>query len=254
MTAQDYFERRHGAITVDGSAVSIPTVFNVKLKWNTTERDVIGYNSMRTIPIALGCNGTLERDMTDITMLTKLLSSSASDTGTAEALHAGLSVAADALLVPTDTSIATPSRIQFTVITNPITTAGHLVLFGTDAQDADISEVLNVTTLAVASTVTTKQFFKTCTQVAVVGIRSTGVGLLKMDAIAAGATITPGRPKKFTISAVVSDTDSGNSMTLTINNCFFTDGAFDIETPMSDKLAFTVELPSRDIVLSQVLA
>jgi hypothetical protein len=41
-------------------------------------------------------------------------------------------------------------------------------------------------------------------------------------------------------------------MTLTLNNCMFLEGAFDIETPMSDKMAFKVELPSRDITIAGV--
>jgi hypothetical protein len=251
---QDYFERRHGIITVDGEELDIPTVFNAKFKWSTQERDVIGYNSMRTIPVALGCNGTIERDMTDLKLLTKLLSSTAARTGTAEALHAGLSLAADDLLEPTDAEIATASRISFECITAPITTAGSLVVYGTDAQGGKIAELVEVGLLTVGQKVTTKQYFKTAPEVAIIGIRSTGNGLLKMDSVAAGATITPGRPKKFTISAEVEDEDTGNSLTLTINNCFFTDGAFDIETPMSDKMAFAVELPSRDIILQEIIA
>lgn len=172
-------------------------------------------------------------------------------TGTAEELKTGRSVAADGWVDNTDTVIATPSRIRITVETSAITTEGYIYLDGEDAAGNHISDVVYVGLLGVGEFATSRAVFLKGYGTYNHGIRSTGVGTLKIHSIAGDSTVNVGSPKIGNLIGSV--VDGASNVTITCNNVFFTGGGLPVEsvnTVIKGEFPFVMRDADADFTLS----
>jgi hypothetical protein len=175
-------------------------------------------------------------------------------TGTAVTLEAAATFSAGTLIPINDAPPTTPSRVRVTLSVDAITTGGTLLIYGTDANDNAISEVLTIANGATATTTwTTRNVFKTCTYALPVTVASTGGGKFQFDAIVGDSTVNVGTPKEFNLIGYVAD--GSNNITVTLSNCFFTGAKFsftDANAQTRDDLPFTVTDPDADVIVSGV--
>ncbi len=178
--------------------------------------------------------------------------------GTATVLHAGIG---DPTTTPETTAMSTtacgtPSRIKLTAKTAAVTTAGKLIVFGTNAADAPISEVLTVPVMEIdASAPSSVQFFKTVSHVVAFDYVQVG-GTMEVKSIAGDltASITP-KSKRMTI-IIQATRDDGVRGILTITNCWPTKHAFTLSTPtehMNPTIPFAITNPNTDVQFERVV-
>ncbi len=137
------------------------------------------------------------------------------------------------------------------------TTAGSIVIHGTDASDIYVTEVLDFEAMTAgdaAQVVYGTQAFKTTDYVDVEAALAKGVTTtcseLTLQGVSGTKTITPGEPTLFNIIGKVTDGTSYYQMTA--NNCFFTGGTFpvgDAETLIQTDLPFVMRDPDTDLTL-----
>lgn len=243
-----YLTGVHGKVYVDDVEVANAT-FSIKVTRGVATHN--RGNSWSDVKAAgkLDMTGTINRIQTSVDFLGKVLTGSVL-TGTANALHAGLTLdGSDAVTEMTDDD-SKSSKIKFSCITSAITTAGTIVLRGTDANDEAITEEIAVGTLDVGEYVTSTKIYKTLEDVRVIGVDSTGNGLLKVDSVAGSANYSVGRPAYFKLKG---ELDDGTTVTyVEANNCFLTEGEFkftDADEIVEDNLSFTMEDPSTLILV-----
>ena len=160
------------------------------------------------------------------------------------------------IAITSDPTAATSVKATLTVGTVN-TTAGSIVIHGTDASDIYVTEVLNFDAMTAgdaAQIVYGTQAFKTTDFVDVEAALAKGITTtcseLTLQGVSGTKTITPGEPTLFNIIGKV--TDGTSSYQMTANNCFFTGGTFpigDAETLVQTDLPFVMQDPDTDLTL-----
>lgn len=160
----------------------------------------------------------------------------------------------DAITDPT-----TPTSVKVTLTVGTVaTTAGSIVIHGTDASGDYITEVLDFDAMAVgdgAQVVYGSQAFTTSDFVDVEAALAKGssgtCSELKVEGVTGTKTITPGTSEKFTIIGKVVDA-AGKHFQMTASNCFFVGGSFpigDAEALVETDLPFEIEDADTDLEL-----
>lgn len=143
-------------------------------------------------------------------------------TGSAGALLAATTITADTMAAITSNP-ATPSRVTITLSVDAITTAGKIVVYGTDVNDVPITEIFAVPLNAPSGTVYTgSKVFKTTTHLAFVDVASTGGAKAAVAGIAGDATMKFGDPKIFDIVGTL--TKGAKTITITLTDCWLKNG------------------------------
>jgi len=143
-------------------------------------------------------------------------------TGTASTLQAAATFTADTVET-IGANPATPSRVRISLTVADITTAGEVIVYGTDAADNKISELFVIPVSTTAGTnFDGSKVFKTTTKAAIIGLASTGGGKLTFASLAGASSITVGNPKVFDIVGTV--TKGAKSIQITIPDCWFING------------------------------
>jgi hypothetical protein len=155
------------------------------------------------------------------------------------------------------TDPADPTSVKATLtVGDAVTTAGSIVIHGTDSSDDYVTEVLTFAAMAVgdpAQVIYGTQAFKTTDFVDIEAALESGAAsysAIKLEGVDGTKTITPGEPTLFNIIGKVTDGTSYYQMTA--NNCFFTGGTFpigDAETLVQTDLPFVMQDPDNDLTL-----
>jgi len=240
----------HGTLTIGGQALAFAE-FSVKTTRGKATHSRAGKYSDIQRPGKLEVNGTIKRIQIDGTMLGRLLTTSAV-TGSAGTLHAGLTMDGTDAMTEMTTPDAQDSRVRLTVVGHAITTAGTAVLIGTDVNGNAQTETLTLTTLGVGEYVTSTKVYGTVTDVALFTVDSEDNGTLAVASIAGSSTYTVGAGATFNLVGTV--TNGANTIVVTCNNAFLTDGEFtigDADTILSEPLSFTVQDPDDDFIIDE---
>lgn len=261
MTAT-HFLGSDGEIKIDGNVKSQVTDFSVDIAVDTIPSARVGQKSDKIYAGKVGITGSINEVLITAEMLSFVVGDSNSLTTSS----------AEALLVVTEL-LAASARHEITITPNPTnptsvkatltvatdaTTAGSIVVHGTDVSDNYVTEVIDfdaMTSGDPAQVVYGTQQFKSTTFVDVEAALASGTtgdcSELKIDGITGTKTMTPGNATLFTIIGKVIDADS-NYAQITLNNCFFTSGNFpigDANTLVSCDLPFVCQDPDSDMSL-----
>ena len=240
----------HGTLSVGGSEIAFAE-FSVKISRGVASHPRAGKYSDLKRSGKLDITGTIKRIQSDATMLGRLLTTAAV-TGTAGTLHAGLTLDGNDAMTEMTSADAQDSRVRLTVAGHAITTAGTAVLIGTDINGAAQTETLTLTTLGIGEYVTSTKVYGTVTDVALFTVDSTSNGTLVVASIAGSSTYTVGAGATFNLIGTV--TNGSNTIVVTCNNAFLTDGEFtigDADTILSEPLSFTVQDPDDDFIVDE---
>lgn len=158
----------------------------------------------------------------------KTLGYSLTDTpisGTAETLLATSTAldASDFYEDMTDDTIATASRIRYTLQTKAITTGGTITIIGEDNDGNPMEEMIEVAASAIGTTWTSTKVFKKVFGHTIRGIDSTDdLGTFAVASIAGSATYTVGDPKIFDLVGTL--TKGSTTIVITQPDCWFKNG------------------------------
>ena len=152
-----------------------------------------------------------------------------------------------------------PTSVKVTLtVGDAVTTAGSIVIHGTDASDDYITEVLDFAAMAVGDPVQVvngTQAFKTTDFVDVEAALESGspgnYSTLKIEGVTGTKSVSPGTSVLFNIVGRVEDA-AGKHFQMTANNCFFTGGTFpigDAENLVETDLPFVMRDADTDLTL-----
>jgi hypothetical protein len=217
----------HGTVTVGGAALA-DVFYDIKWKRATVSHGRSGHYSDTNYPGKL----TVETKITKVLVhedAPVVLGYSLTDTpitGSAETLLAASHVldGTDNYEDMTDDTIATLSRVRYTLATAAITTGGTITLIGEDNNGNPISEIIKVTAPAeIGDTWTTTKLFKKVYGHTIRGIDSTGdTGTFTVASITGSASYTVGDPKVFDLVGTLAQ--GGHSLVFTQPDCWFKEG------------------------------
>jgi len=262
MTAT-HFLGSDGEIKIAGNIKSQITDFSVDISVDTIASARVGQKSDKQYAGKVGITGTIN----EVLITAELLSFVVGDSNTLTTSSAATLLAATELLAATgrqeititpDPANPTSVKVTLTVGDTDNTTAGSIVIHGTDATDNYVAEVIDFAAMTVGDPAQIKygtQQFKTTTFVdaeAALAAGATGhCTEIKIEGITGTKTMTPGNATLFTIIGKVEDSDS-NYAQITLNNCFFTSGNFpigDANTLVACDLPFICQDPDSDMSL-----
>ena len=123
----------------------------------------------------------------------------------------------------TTPTIATPSRIRYTLQTNAITVAGTITIIGEDADGNALSEIIEVPASAIGATFTSQHVYKKVHGHTIRAIDSTSdLGTFAVTSITGNTSYTVGNPKIFDLVGGVEK--DGKSIIVTHPDCWFSSG------------------------------
>lgn len=222
----------HGVITIEGSPV-LDIEYDVKWKTTFVEVERPG-QSAKTLP-------TKKRTVTtkikkaalatgDPAILLGYGMTATPSTGSTTVVKAATAITADSVVAFT-TSPATPSQIRGTLSVGAITTAGKIIVYGTDVNDNTIEDVLTIPLGAtIAATFTTQKVFKTTTHYVVIDVASTNSTEIAFAGIGGTATFTFGNVKVFDIVGTWTHPDATSSIIITQPKCMVENGGLSISS------------------------
>lgn len=256
-----HFLGSDGEIKIDGNVKSEVTDFSVDISVDTIASARVGQKSDKVYAGKLGITGSINEVLITAELLSFVVGDSNTlTTSSAEALLAATDLDAAAreeLPITNDPTAPTSVKATLTVGDAAITTAGSIVIHGTDVSDNYVTEVIDFAAMAIGDPAQIKygtQQFKTTDFVDIEAALEKGTAsysTLKLDGITGTKTMTPGNATLFTIIGKVIDADS-NYAQITLNNCFFTSGNFpigDANTLVACDLPFVCQDPDNDMTL-----
>jgi len=229
MTVSDFGEYTgvHGVVTMDGAAIA-DVEYDCSWSRTTAAHSRSGKHSDIQVPGKLSVKTTIKKTLVHADAA-KVIGYTLSDTpltGTASTLLASSHVldATDNYEDMTTPTIATPSRIRYTLGTNATTVAGTITIIGEDANGDAQSETLDVAAgMTVGSTLTSEKLYSKVYGHTIREVDSTSdTGVFAVTSITGSSTTTVGDPKTFALVGQV--VKGGNSITLTQNDCWFSQG------------------------------
>jgi hypothetical protein len=215
-----------GTITVGGVALA-DVQYDVKWERATVSHARGGKHSDINIPGKLTVKTKIKKALV-YADVAKTLGYSLTDTpisGTAETLLATSTVlnASDFYEDMTDDTIATASRIRYTLQTKAIVTGGTITIIGEDADGNAMEELIAVAASAIGTTWTSTKVFKKVFGHVIRGIDSTDdLGTFVVASIAGSATYTVGDPKVFDLVGTL--TKGATTVVITQPDCWFKTG------------------------------
>jgi hypothetical protein len=223
----------HGVCTKDGSDEETTVKCDISITRTEVSQKVSGKYAPKKVPGGFDIKIAVTEILKDGLMLGRIINETPI-TGTAVTLEAAKVFTAGTVFEINDAPPTTPSQVKLTLTVAPITTGGYVVLVGTDANDVEISEVIEIANGSVAGTTwTSEKVYKTCPYMLPVTVASTGGGKFTVDAIVGAAAYTVGDPDIFDF---VAKWDKGTpEIVFTCNNCFLTSAKTGFED--SDKMS-----------------
>ncbi|MDD1728679.1 MAG: hypothetical protein LUQ50_06375 [Methanospirillum sp.] len=216
-----------GIITLDGVALA-DVQYDVKWKRATVSHSRGGKHSDINIPGKLTVTTKIKKALV-YADAAKVLGYSLTDTpiaGTAETLLSASHVldGTDNYEDMTDDTIASLSRVRYTLATKAITTGGTITVIGEDADGNAISEIITVPAPAsIGATWTTTRLFKKVYGHTIRGIDSADdLGTFTVASIAGSATYTVGDPKIFDLVGSIPKGET--NIMITQPDCWFSEG------------------------------
>jgi hypothetical protein len=215
-----------GTITVGGVPLADVT-YDVKWDRATVSHNRGGKHSDINIPGKISVKTKIKKALVygDIE---KTLGYSLTDTpitGTAETLLSASHVldGTDNYEDMTDDTIATASRIRYTLATAAIVTGGTITIIGEDNDGNAMEELITVAASAIGTTWTSTKVFKKVYGHTIRGIDSTGdLGTFVVASIVGSSTYTVGDPKIFDLVGTL--TKGGHTIVITQPDCWFKTG------------------------------
>jgi len=179
-----------------------------------------GYYSDYNLPGKLSCTGTIDRMLVDGALMGMVLATPTA--GSVSVLHAGISPPTAALNTITTMTAedSTSDLIKLTALTAAVTATGRVELYGTDVNDVQQVEIIDIYEMAINDVIISTKIFKTLEYVAAVDYVQAG-GTLKFESITATASVTTlGAAEYFTLEGSCSN--GASHITISLTNCFFT--------------------------------
>lgn len=237
----------HGVLLINEVPVADVT-FSIKIERGVAEADRLGKYSAKKYPGKVNVTGTIDEIVTDGELLGMAVGET-SITGTAVALHAGMTppgAGSSSLIAMSEDDCVTPSQIEITALTEPVTGAGTAIIYGTGANGKPLSEVVAIPVMAAGDAVRSSRKFLTVEHITLVDVVQAD-GTLKVDSVAGGASVTVGAAKHFDL---VGKLEQGlNHITIVADNCFLTSGEISFQnadTIVRNPAAFTMRDPDAD--------
>jgi len=215
-----------GVVTLDGVPLA-DVMYDVKWDRATVSHTRGGKHSDINIPGKLTVKTKIKKALV-YADAAKVLGYSLTDTpisGTAETLLSASHVldGSDNYEDMSDDTIATASRIRYTLATAAIVTGGTITIIGEDKDGNAIEELIAVAASAIGTTWTSKKVFKKVYGHVIRGIDSTGdLGTFAVASIAGTSTYTVGDPKIFDL--VGSLPKGSTDIIITQPDCWFKTG------------------------------
>lgn len=213
----------NGAMTIDGTPFAD---IQYDVKWATAD-----VNYPRSNKRSDGCvpgKRTVQTKIRkvflheDAAIILGYSMSDAPITGTAGALQAANTFTADTIET-IGANPATPSRVKLTIGTAAITTAGTVIVFGTDIGDRTQSEIFEIPDNTPATTsFTGSKVFKTTSHYAVIDLVGDSGCTIAVDSVAGTTTLVFGDPKIIDIVGTL--TKGSKSITITQQDCWLKNG------------------------------
>ena len=265
MTAATHYTGKDGLITIGGVETTLVD-FSIDIAVGVIASGRIGKVSDKKYPGKKDITGKITQVLITGDLLAKLIGNTddITESGSTELLAETTLTGAgsrETIDVTNDPATDKPTSVKYTLtVGNVATTAGSVVLHGTDANDNYVTEVIDFDAMEVGDAAQVKngtQVFKTTDYLDVEAALETGStqGTIKLDGNAGVQTLTPGTSTLFDIIGKV--TDGTNYFQITANNCFFTGGNFpiaDAETLVQTDLPFVIQDPDSDVTLEWLSA
>lgn len=258
MALPTHYTGSDGEIQIGGSPTTLVN-FSIDMAVGVINSATIGKRSDMKYAGKFDVTGTITQVLVTGDLMAKLIGdTSGITTSSLEVLLAATDLDAAAreeLPITSDPTAATSVKATLTV-GDAVTTAGSIVIHGTDSSDDYVTEVISFAAMAVgdpAQVLYGTQAFKTTDFVDIEAALESGAvsySTIKLDGVDGTKTITPGEPTLFNIIGKVTDGTSYYQMTA--NNCFFTGGTFpigDAETLVQTDLPFVMQDPDTDLTL-----
>ena len=261
MALPTHYTGTDGVITIGGVATTLVN-FNVDMSVGVIESPRIGKKSAMKYPGKLDFSGTVTQVVVTGDLMARVIGTDQTESSAAlfhgpddldsQGVH-------EQITVGPDTS-ANPTSVKLTLAASDTSAndAGSMVVQGTDASGAWVSEVFEFDAMDALAATQVKygsQIFASVHYIDVSGNLSQGVGTAATSLAAywvgGTKTITPGNTPSFDIVGKVEDAN-GKYFQMTLTNCFFTGAGFpisDSETLVQTDLPFVVQDPDVDVVL-----
>ena len=238
MALPDHYTGENGQIKIDGVTKTLAT-FSMDVRTDVVPSKQIGEHCDQSFPGKKHVTGAFEEVLVTGDNFAMLVG----DTGdiTTSSLETLLNTvnldaaAREEMLITTDPTDPTSVKAALNV-GDALTTAGSIVIHGTDSNDNYVVEVLDFAAMAVgdgAQTVFGSQIFKTTDFVDIEAALESGsasYSTLKLEGVDGTKTLTLGESTYFDLVGKVVDT-AGKYWQLTAPDCFLTGGTF----PVGDK-------------------
>lgn len=258
MALPTHYTGSDGVITIDTVATTLVN-FEIDIGVGVINSARIGKVSDMKYAGKKDVSGTITQVLVTGDLLAKLMGGTIA-TSTLETLLAATDLDAavrEELAITNDPTNPTSTKATLTV-GDAVTTAGSIVIHGTDSSDDYVTEVLDFTAMAVGDPVQVvngTQAFKTTDFVDVEAALESGsagnYSTLKLEGVTGTKSVSPGTSTLFNIVGRVEDA-AGKHFQMTANNCFFTGGAFpigDAETLVETDLPFVMRDADNDLTL-----
>ena len=256
--AATHYTGKDGEIKID-TVVTTLVDFSIDIAVGVIASGRIGKVSDKKYPGKKDITGKITQVLITGDLLAKLIGDTSTiTTSTTESLLAATNLASagrEEIAVTSDPT--DPTSVKYTLtVGDANTTAGSVVLQGTDVNGNYVTEVIDFDAMTVGDAAQVKngtQIFATTDFIdveAALESGSTTYSTIKLDGVTGTKTITPGTSTMFSIVGKVSD--GTNYFQMTANNCFFTGGNFpiaDAETLVQTDLPFVIQDPDSDVSL-----
>jgi hypothetical protein len=153
--------------------------------------------------------------------------------------------------------IVVPSRlrVEFAKGTGDgVTTPGQILAFGTDVNDAELTEVIDVPIITDATkNLDGKRTFKSVSSFTPLGLVIDGDGTMSFNTIVGGTSYTVGMPKYYDLECVVEDSVTGDFIMALFHHAWISKGLFasgDANKLLDEDIAFTIQDPDADMAVS----
>lgn len=250
MTVVTEYTDMDGYISWNGSPILKPVEFSVDWTRESTEYGIVGEWGVRNIPGLLKVSSIKVTRVLDDGSLTAAMLNNSPLTGTANTLMAASTFTSGTPFTLTSNT-AGNGLVAITLSVSPITTAGQIILVGTDINGNVLTDFIQVpTTLAVGGSVYSHFPFNTVTMaVPTGGLASTGNGKLALTSVAGAVSASPGAPSLIQVVGKVYQPSLGsNNYTFTFPNCFIIKGGhLGFKGGANGKLDDPVELLPRKV-------
>lgn len=259
MALPDHYTGKDGEIKIDGNIATLVN-FSLDISVGTIASARIGKVSDLTYPGKKSVSGTITQVLITGDLLAMMIGADADITTSAlETLLDTFNLDAAAREETTITNDPTdPTTVKATLtVGDAVTTAGSIMIHGTDSNDAQVTETINFAAMAVgdgAQVVHGSQIFKTTDFVTIMAALESGAAsysAIKLEGVSGTKTLKPGTSELFTIIGKVVDAN-GKYFQMTATDCFFTAGTFpigDAETIVQTDLPFVLQDPDEDLEL-----